>query len=96
MNQITANSLTMFSPKYFDLQTTAKKSDDGSYYTLNGSKMWITNGCINDEELGDRYLIYARTGEGKVDGVSMFLVEKGYEGFSLGSKIKVVVVQQSF
>lgn len=51
--------------------------------------MWITNGCINDEELGDRYLIYARTTEGtKSDGVSMFLVEKGYEGFSLGSRIK--------
>lgn len=71
------------------MTTSAKKSDDGSHYVLNGSKMWITNGCINDEELGDRYLIYARTTEGtKSDGVSMFLVEKGYEGFSLGSRIK--------
>lgn len=71
------------------MTTSAKKSDDGSHYVLNGSKMWITNGCINDEELGDRYLIYARTAEGtKSDGVSMFLVEKGYEGFSLGSRIK--------
>jgi len=27
----------------FALKTTAKKSEDGSYYTLSGSKMWITN-----------------------------------------------------
>jgi len=69
------------------MTTSAKKSTDGSYYTLNGSKMWITNGCINDTELGDRYLIYARTDDSKT-GLSMFMVEKGFEGFSLGSKIK--------
>jgi len=32
----------------FALKTTAKKSEDGSYYTLNGSKMWITNSAEAD------------------------------------------------
>jgi len=59
----------------------------GDEYILNGSKMWITNGAITDTELGDVFLIYARTGERKQD-VSMFIVEKGMEGFSLGQRIK--------
>ena len=42
--------------------TSAKK--DGDYYILNGSKMWITNGCVSDTELGDVFLVYARTAEG--------------------------------
>ena len=70
------------------MRTTATKSADGSSYTLNGSKMWITNGCVDDTELGDRFLVYARTGDGRVDGVSLFLVEKGSSGFKLGTKIK--------
>jgi len=61
-----------------------RKGDD---YILNGSKMWITNGAINDSELGDVFLIYARTGEKDKD-VSMFIVEKGMPGFSLGQRIK--------
>jgi len=69
------------------MTTSAVKSADGSYYTLNGAKMWITNGAINDTELGDQFLVYARTGEGS-KGLSMFIVEKGFEGFSLGSKIQ--------
>jgi len=69
------------------MTTSATLSDDGSTYTLNGSKMWITNGCVDEDTLGDVFLIYARTGEGS-GGLSMFLVEKGDEGFSLGTKIK--------
>merc|ERR1711934_587606 len=34
----------------------------GDEYILNGSKMWITNGCIDDSTLGDAFLVYARTG----------------------------------
>jgi len=58
---------------------------------LNGSKMWITNGCTSDSELGDIYLIYARTGGPDVKpskAVSLFIVEKGMAGFSLGQRIK--------
>jgi len=38
-------------------------------------------------ELGDVYLVYAKTGETQKD-LSMFLVEKGFEGFKLGQRIK--------
>lgn len=66
------------------MQTRAKK--DGDHYILDGAKMWITNGCISATELGDAFLVYARTAEGP-RGVSLFLVEKGMAGFSLGQKI---------
>lgn len=66
------------------MQTRAKK--DGDHYVLDGAKMWITNGCISATELGDAFLVYARTAEGP-RGVSLFLVEKGMAGFSLGQKI---------
>lgn len=67
------------------MRTTAKKQGDGGY-VLNGAKMWITNGTLDGETTGDCYLVYARTGEGPRD-LSLFLVEKGTPGFSLGQKI---------
>ena len=60
--------------------------EDGAW-VLDGAKMWITNGAISDTELGDAFLVYARTSEGS-RGLSLFLVHKGMEGFSLGQKIK--------
>lgn len=66
------------------MQTRARK--EGDHYILDGAKMWITNGCVSATELGDTFLVYARTSEGP-RGVSLFLVEKGMEGFSLGQKI---------
>jgi isovaleryl-CoA dehydrogenase len=66
------------------MQTKAVESDDG--WTLNGAKMWITNGAISNTELGDIFLVYARTGEATKD-CSLFLVEKGTPGFKLGQKI---------
>lgn len=66
------------------MTTSATKQDDGSWI-LNGQKMWITNGCVSDTELGDVFLVYAKTGE---RALSLFLVEKGAEGFSLGQRIK--------
>jgi isovaleryl-CoA dehydrogenase len=71
------------------LATTAIKQEDGSYI-LNGRKMWITNGCLNDEGTpADVVLVYAKTGEddaGRVQ-ISTFLVEAGMEGYSVGQKI---------
>ncbi|MCA8925843.1 MAG: acyl-CoA dehydrogenase family protein [Planctomycetes bacterium] len=64
------------------MQTTAVRK--GDHYLLNGRKMWITNGMISDSELGDVFLVYAKTGE----RVSSFLVEKGMRGFEKGQKIK--------
>ena len=63
---------------------------DGDVYVLNGRKMWITNGCIDEEGTAcDLVLIYAKTGE--VNGrpqLSSFVVEKGMSGFSVGQKIQ--------
>eukprot|EP00434_Breviolum_minutum_P003637 symbB.v1.2.003202.t2/scaffold166.1/size289592/4 len=67
------------------MKTTAKR--EGDEYVLNGAKMWITNGTIDGQETGDAYLVYARTGQSSRD-VSLFLVEKGTPGFSLGQKIE--------
>lgn len=53
------------------LKTTAKKVKDG--YTLNGNKMWITNGCIADIAIVWAYL------DGVIRG---FIVEKDFSGFS--------------
>jgi hypothetical protein len=57
-------------------KTTAKLSDDGKYYLLNGQKVWITNGGF-----ADVYTVFA-----KVDGdkFTAFIVERGFEGFSNG------------
>ena len=68
------------------MRTTAKL--DGDKYVLNGNKMWITNGAISDTELGDVFLIYARTSGAGAKSLSSFLVEKGMPGFRLGQKIK--------
>lgn len=57
-------------------KTTAKLSDDGKYYLLNGQKCWITNGGF-----ADVYTVFA-----KIDGdkFTAFIVERGFEGFSNG------------
>jgi len=64
--------------------------DKGDHWSISGNKMWITNGCVNETELGDVFLIYANTSEGGENRkqVSLFLVEKSFPGFSLGQKIK--------
>ncbi|MGB0589572.1 MAG: acyl-CoA dehydrogenase family protein [Myxococcota bacterium] len=61
---------------------------DGDHYVLDGAKMWITNGSIADNELGDVFLVYAKTGDRGARDVSMFIVEKGMPGFQLGQKIE--------
>jgi isovaleryl-CoA dehydrogenase len=66
------------------MKTTARK--EGDEYVINGAKMWITNGTTDGVDTGDCYLVYAKTGP-KKDDVSLFLVEKGTPGFSLGQKI---------
>jgi isovaleryl-CoA dehydrogenase len=68
------------------MQTAATKKSDR--YVLNGAKMWITNGAISDTELGDTFLVYARVDGQPRNQLSMFIVEKGFAGFSLGQKIK--------
>jgi isovaleryl-CoA dehydrogenase len=70
------------------LETTAEKKGDG--YVINGRKMWITNGCIDDDGTpADLVWVYARTGtvNGKPQ-ISTFIVEKGTKGYEVGQKIK--------
>lgn len=57
-------------------KTTARLSDDGKYYILNGQKCWITNGGF-----ADVYTVFA-----KIDGEQFtgFIVERGFEGFTQG------------
>ncbi|WP_315080476.1 acyl-CoA dehydrogenase family protein [uncultured Clostridium sp.] len=52
----------------------------GNYYILNGSKCFITNG-----PLSETFLVFALTDKSKgPKGLSAFIVEKGFEGFSIG------------
>ncbi len=67
------------------MQTTAVRS--GDVYVINGAKMWITNGAVTETELGDTFLVYARIEGSPRNQLSMFIVEKGFAGFSLGQKI---------
>ncbi len=68
------------------MSTNAKVVEGG--YVLNGAKMWITNGAIDDQTLGDVFLVYARVEGSPKHALSMFIVEKGMKGFSLGQRIK--------
>jgi isovaleryl-CoA dehydrogenase len=53
----------------------------GDRYVLNGTKFWITNAPH-----ADTLVVYARTGEG-VSGISVFIIERGMEGFSVSKKL---------
>lgn len=74
------------------MKSTAVKK--GDKYILNGRKMWITNGTIDEKNsASDCVLVYARAnGETRQakDGrqISTFVVEKGFKGYSVGQKIK--------
>jgi len=55
----------------------------GDRYVLNGSKMWITNGPD-----ADVLVVYAKTDlAAGARGMTAFLVEKGYKGFSVAQKL---------
>lgn len=55
----------------------------GDHYVLNGNKMWITNGPD-----ADTYVIYAKTDiNGGSKGITAFLVERGFDGFSQAQKL---------
>ncbi|MBM3169434.1 MAG: acyl-CoA dehydrogenase [Bacteroidetes bacterium] len=54
----------------------------GDHYLLNGTKNWITNGSS-----ASIYLVIAQTDPSKGHkGISVFIVEKGWEGFVIGKK----------
>ncbi|MGB3288770.1 MAG: isovaleryl-CoA dehydrogenase [Burkholderiaceae bacterium] len=60
-----------------------KAEKKGDRYVLNGSKMWITNGPD-----ADTLVVYAKTDPAaKQRGITAFIVEKGYKGFSVAQKL---------
>ncbi|MGD0866625.1 MAG: isovaleryl-CoA dehydrogenase [Rhizomicrobium sp.] len=55
----------------------------GSHYVLNGTKMWITNG-----PQADTLVVYAKTDtKAGPRGITAFIVEKGFKGFSTAQKL---------
>lgn len=69
------------------MKTTAEKK--GDKYILNGQKMWITNGQVDENGTpADIVLVYAKTGESNGRAkISTFVVEKGTPGYKVGQKI---------
>jgi alkylation response protein AidB-like acyl-CoA dehydrogenase len=63
------------------IKTRAKR--DGDAWILNGAKTFITNG-IN----ADLVVVAARTSDDKHGGLSLFVVERGMEGFERGKQIE--------
>ena len=56
--------------------------DAGDHWVLNGSKIFITNAAY-----ADVFIVMAMTDKSKgVKGISAFIVEKGFPGFSIGKK----------
>lgn len=61
-------------------RTSAERN--GDLYIINGTKNWITNGSS-----ASIYLVFAQTDVQKAHkGISVFIVEKGWEGFVVGKK----------
>ena len=55
----------------------------GDHWVLNGAKTYISNGI-----LGDLIIVAARTDPDRPHGISLFLVERGMEGFERGRKLE--------
>jgi alkylation response protein AidB-like acyl-CoA dehydrogenase len=64
----------------FAMQTRAV--DKGDHYLINGQKLWITNG--NEAEI---FVLFANANpEAGYRGITAFIVEKGFAGFTIGKK----------
>jgi alkylation response protein AidB-like acyl-CoA dehydrogenase len=60
----------------------AKAEDKGDHYLLNGAKTYISNGI-----LADLVIVAARTDPKNKRGISLFVVERGMEGFERGANL---------
>ncbi|MEK7432159.1 MAG: acyl-CoA dehydrogenase [Cyanobacteriota bacterium] len=64
----------------FALET--KAEDKGDHYLLNGRKLWITN--ANESDI---FIVFANANKDLgYKGITAFVVEKGFTGFSIGKK----------
>ncbi|MFF5147713.1 acyl-CoA dehydrogenase family protein [Streptomyces sp. NPDC013157] len=76
------------------MKTTAKLSEDGTHYVLNGAKTFITGGVH-----ADRVIVCARTAaptaEDRRHGISLLVVDTKSEGYSVGRKLDKVGMKTS-
>lgn len=75
-----AMSETQAGSDVMSMQLRADKKGNG--YVLNGTKMWITNGPE-----ADVIVVYAKTDKEESHGITAFLVEKTFAGFSTAQKL---------
>ena len=68
------------------LKTTAKLTPDGKYYVLNGTKQFITNAAF-----ADIIITYAKVD----DKMTTFILERGFEGISIGPEEKKLGIRGS-
>lgn len=78
----------------YSIKTKAVDNGDGTY-TINGQKLWITNGGM-----AAFYTVFAKTDHTDTDGktkekITCFIVEKGAEGLSYGEKEKKMGIKAS-
>ncbi|MEU6080702.1 acyl-CoA dehydrogenase family protein [Streptomyces sp. NPDC047108] len=76
------------------MKTTAKLSEDGTHYVLNGAKTFITGGVH-----ADRVIVCARTApptaEDRRAGISLFFVDTTSEGYAVGRKLEKLGLKTS-
>jgi isovaleryl-CoA dehydrogenase len=70
------------------MTTTARR--EGDFYVLNGTKQWITNATV-----GDVFIVYAKLQRDNPRSVTAFVVERSFEGFSVGKKERKMGMRQS-
>jgi alkylation response protein AidB-like acyl-CoA dehydrogenase len=69
-------------------KTKATLTSDGKYYSLNGQKMWITNGGF-----ADIYVVFAKIDNDK--NLSAFIVEKAFGGITMNEEEKKMGIKGS-
>ena len=76
------------------MSTTAKLSEDGTHYVLNGAKTFITGGYW-----ADRVIVCARTDKPRPDdrrhGISLLIVDAAAEGYAVGRKLDKIGLRTS-
>jgi alkylation response protein AidB-like acyl-CoA dehydrogenase len=76
------------------IRSTARLSDDGGHYVLNGAKTFITGGAQ-----ADRVLVVCRTSpapaEDRRAGLSILVVDARAEGYSVGRKLEKIGLRSS-
>ena len=65
-----------------------KAEDKGDHFLLNGAKTYISNGI-----LADLVIVAARTDPGSKRGISLFVVERGMDGFERGANLAKIGIK---